>query len=362
MKKIIFLTITFSLLFFIKSSQAQISCDESIQNNQCVQGGICINCPSGAPSNCGSLNGFFCIQDPNSCSFLQQYNYAIGRCDNIPCAFASSNCPSGSVCSAISAATDGFCVDQEVYASQQGILTGSCETNDDCAPGFECVFVSMTEGKRCSLEATLKEEKNEIFFTPQITIPGSDFKKGNKIKIEESTKTIGLYIISIYNYLLAIVGLLATIVLMVAGVVWMTSGGNTERISSAKGWIIGALTGLFLLLLSYVILRTINPNLVDFRDPGFEKIGEIILLPDFEIKEYEMEQDTTGRDAYNPNNDPIMRDIEECEARGENYVFVLTTGQCEELQSDSNSEECPCPEGQNDCIINDVFYDCADFE
>jgi len=210
-------------------------------------------------------------------------------------------------------------------------------------------------------QVSCNEEKNEVFFTPQVTIPGSTFKKGTKIKIEKSTKTIGIYIASIYNYLLAIVGLLATIVLMASGVIWMTAAGNTERISQAKGWIIGALTGLVLLLLSYVVLKTINPNLVDFKPSDVNNIKSDVNFQ-FEIEEDKLDQDTTGRDQFNPDTDPILKDIEECENRGENYRFDLRSGECYELVEDTTPQECPCPEGQEECIIDEVLYICSEYE
>ncbi|MFA5644211.1 MAG: pilin [Patescibacteria group bacterium] len=111
-----------------------------------------------------------------------------------------------------------------------------------------------------------------IEFVPQVTIPGSNFIKGQNTTIEGGTKALAIYVKSIYNYLLAIVGLLAAIVLMVSGVIWLTAGGNTEKIGQAKGWMTGSLTGLILMLTSYVILRTINPYLVDFRTNDVDNI------------------------------------------------------------------------------------------
>jgi hypothetical protein len=205
----------------------------------------------------------------------------------------------------------------------------------------------------------LATNNDPVYFTPQISIPGSGFTKGIEYKIEENTKTIGTYITSIYNYLLAIVGLLSTIVLMAAGIIWMTAAGNTERISLAKNFIIGALTGLLLLLLSYILLKTINPNLVDFKPSDVNNIKKDF---QFEIEEDELDQDTTGRDQFNPDTDPILKDIEECENRGENYRFDLRSGECYELVEDTTPQECPCPEGQEECIIDEVLYICSEYE
>ena len=42
----------------------------------------------------------------------------------------------------------------------------------------------------------------------------------------------------------------------------MTSGGNVSRIESAKEWIYGAVFGLILALASFLLLNTINPQLI----------------------------------------------------------------------------------------------------
>lgn len=78
---------------------------------------------------------------------------------------------------------------------------------------------------------------------------------------------IGEFIKSNYNMAIAIAGILAVLMIIVAGVQWVTSGGNSEMISSAKKRIGGALVGLLIAYLSYTILNTINPALVNLRLP-----------------------------------------------------------------------------------------------
>ncbi len=115
-------------------------------------------------------------------------------------------------------------------------------------------------------------QASAINFTPQVTIPGSNFEAGTSTKIKKDATTIGEYIRSVYDYLIAIIGLLAVIVLMLAGVIWLTAGGNAERIGQAKGLITGSLTGVVLVLVSYVILETINPELVNFGNTKIEEV------------------------------------------------------------------------------------------
>lgn len=70
-----------------------------------------------------------------------------------------------------------------------------------------------------------------------------------------------------YNMALTVAGILAVIMIIVAGVQWVTSGGNSEMITGAKKRIGGALTGLLIAYLSYAILNTINPALVNLHLP-----------------------------------------------------------------------------------------------
>lgn len=90
-----------------------------------------------------------------------------------------------------------------------------------------------------------------------------DFKKGEVKAISGST--IGEFINEIYKYALGVVGILATVVMMIGGFIWITAGGNAGRVSDAKNWIFGAITGLVLTMCSWLILNTINPDLVVFK-------------------------------------------------------------------------------------------------
>lgn len=136
----------------------------------------------------------------------------------------------------------------------------------------------------------------DVKFQPQITIPGSSKfsaekikqcqteceSKGDKKKVAECKQGCGIsvgtqvgdkivstllgeYIRDIYKYAVGIVGILAAVVLMFGGVVWLTAGGNQTRIGEAKAWIGASLTGLIIVLTSYMILYTVNPALVNFR-------------------------------------------------------------------------------------------------
>lgn len=103
----------------------------------------------------------------------------------------------------------------------------------------------------------------------KINLPGLLFSDQNKIQSStDGEKTffyvpwIGEYINWLYNYSIGIIALLAIIAIMIGGFYWLLAGGNASRVSEAKSWINAALSGLILALSSYVLLFTINSNLV----------------------------------------------------------------------------------------------------
>lgn len=88
---------------------------------------------------------------------------------------------------------------------------------------------------------------------------------------------LGDYIKTIYKYLVGIGGIIAAVLIIKGGFEWATSGGSPERVKGAQATIGGALMGLLLLLGSYTLLYTINPDLVRLRLPGTYMIRYIPL-------------------------------------------------------------------------------------
>lgn len=79
---------------------------------------------------------------------------------------------------------------------------------------------------------------------------------------EEQVSGIGDYISKVYTFAVGVVGLAAVIMIMIGGYLYMTSHGNATQAEKGKDFITSAVLGLIIVLVSYVILRTINPNLV----------------------------------------------------------------------------------------------------
>ena len=92
---------------------------------------------------------------------------------------------------------------------------------------------------------------------------------------------VGDFIVVMYKYLLIIASIVAAVMILIAGVQWITSGGNSEAIGSAKKRIAGALVGLFIAYMSYFVLNTINPALVNLRLPQVWMVKPQNLTPEF---------------------------------------------------------------------------------
>ena len=200
-------------------------------------------------------------------------------------------------------------------------------------------------------------------FKPQIGI-GGEFTKGANVAVSNSTETIGEYIKQIYKYAIGIVGIVAVIVMMVGGVLWMTAGGNPTQVSSAQQYITGALTGLVLVMFSYVILKTVNPDLINFQTHTIASI-EMQKIAETNISGFKTgaccttaEECGAGYTCNTSVNDS------ECPGKGH---CVVTSGQAENTICDpQKTNECKPPlicvdigSGHGRCLY-DNYYSCGD--
>lgn len=123
-------------------------------------------------------------------------------------------------------------------------------------------------------------------FKPQVEIPGlgKEFNKGQDggYILPQDTGGIAKYIRAIYKYAIGIVGILAAVVLMIGGVMWIMAGGSATMIGEAKAWIGASLTGLTLALLSYLILATANPALVDLKTTAIKPVAPAARATNFD--------------------------------------------------------------------------------
>lgn len=80
-----------------------------------------------------------------------------------------------------------------------------------------------------------------------------------------SVRYLGEYIEGVYRYAVGIAGIFAVALIMWGGMKWIFAGGDTGKIGEAKKTINNAVIGLVLVLGSYLLLYTINPETVRFK-------------------------------------------------------------------------------------------------
>ncbi len=97
-------------------------------------------------------------------------------------------------------------------------------------------------------------------------IPGTE--------VPTTTKTVlPVFVQYIFNFALLVSGLVAFGALVFGGIGYLTSAGSPVKQKEARNWISAGLLGLIILLSSYIILNTINPELIILSLPVLEKIS-----------------------------------------------------------------------------------------
>ncbi|MBI2042498.1 MAG: hypothetical protein HYT21_02030 [Candidatus Nealsonbacteria bacterium] len=82
-------------------------------------------------------------------------------------------------------------------------------------------------------------------------------------------QTFGDFALYIYNFIVWISGLAAFVMIIWNGFLWLTSAGNPGQIRQATEGLRNAALGLLVVLASFIILQTINPQFIAPRLPTF---------------------------------------------------------------------------------------------
>ncbi len=191
---------------------------------------------------------------------------------------------------------------QDCYGVRRQFLKETNPSDNDLEQGFitggtAAPCVGGQKGEEWGRCLPAGKTKTEISFAGR-----SDFNN------------IGDFIITMYKYLISVASIVAVIVIIIAGIQWVTSGGNSETISSAKSRIGGAIIGLFIGYMSYFILYTINPAIVNFRLPQVWLVRPQNLMPEFCKQIPDVEKDKIKFSVYaNPSDqaspfDPAKKD------------------------------------------------------
>ena len=208
----------------------------------------------------------------------------------------------------------------------------ACSIDSDCA-GFPDKPKCDPIQHICFGGAAPEEEKYKyepVYPKLQIPIPGipslTEFAKV-EIKTEGLEEKryvyipwISQYIAAVYGWAMGIVGILATVMIVWGGVIYLTAGGTPERISTAKDYITSALAGLLLAFGSYLLLYTINPDLVKFGAMKIEVIErkEFEEGKDFASIEYDEEQgESASASTTIPSSSEDCKKVGELIGKGE---------------------------------------------
>ncbi len=94
----------------------------------------------------------------------------------------------------------------------------------------------------------------------------------------ESTSDPSKYLNNLYRWFLGAVGISALFAIVLGGVLYMFSGTSLTKTENARRWNSNGIWGIVLAAISFLLLYTINPDLVTH---GFDlnKVIENALLP-----------------------------------------------------------------------------------
>jgi len=116
------------------------------------------------------------------------------------------------------------------------------------------------------------------------------------------------YIVAIFNFSLMIIGIIVFGALIYGGFRYLTSAGSPTAMADAKDQIFSALLGLIILLCSYLILTTINPELVILGEPGKGAIGPMPGAYPFVMRLYK-DADYQGEECDIGRTDKNIEDL-----------------------------------------------------
>lgn len=108
-------------------------------------------------------------------------------------------------------------------------------------------------------KATLAE------YVPMEPIPGT--------KDTAAISSFPAYVNAVYKFLVWSVGIAAMFMISIGGFMYFTAAGNTSKMESGKRVIVDAIWGLVAVMVAWVVLNTINPNLTNINLQSVENLG-----------------------------------------------------------------------------------------
>jgi len=149
-----------------------------------------------------------------------------------------------------------------------------CWTEIDCEKAGGNLYGPKEDTiKTCGVG--VDQEENKIGFCR----PGVKAKTTMGFAGRKEFDDFGELINFMYRYGVIIAGVLAVIMIIIAGFQRVVSAGSPDKIKASTKRIGDALMGLFLAVMAYFILNTLNPYLVNMRLPQVWMINRQELIP-----------------------------------------------------------------------------------
>jgi hypothetical protein len=121
------------------------------------------------------------------------------------------------------------------------------------------IFATFLMGSFCFAQRELELEY------PELEVPG--------VQTPTTTRTVLTdFVRYVFTLAIALAGLLAFGALIYGGIRYLTSAGDPTKMSDGKNQVIAGFLGLIILLSSYLILNTIDPQLVLKETPAIESL------------------------------------------------------------------------------------------
>lgn len=153
----------------------------------------------------------------------------------------------------------GACLQQ--FGTDLGSIDYEPEADPEMA--FEC---AQARAKAASAQvATTETREPELVFAKpvlNIDIPTVSFSEPKEVNGAVESSVLGEYISGLYQYLIVIATTMAIVMVMIGGFQYTVGAANQEQLAKGKKRIKNGVTGLILLLLTYVILFSVNPQLL----------------------------------------------------------------------------------------------------
>jgi D-alanyl-D-alanine dipeptidase len=198
------------------------------------------------------------------------------------------------------------------------ILSGSVGTESACTIKHNAFLAKEADEKKAAAATTTTPStppKSSITPTLNIEIPGLTFSPAVISASTVKSNFLADYINAIYLFLIGTGIVFVIIMVMIGGLQYTIGAGSEAQIGKGKERIRNAITGLVLLLCTFLILKVTNPQLVTMKMVELQSVaGEDIT--------YDFDSDDSTDESGAPSI--IAGGLKWCDTKDPNFVNMDT--------------------------------------